>query len=154
MEGDVTAPPLSNVDIDEQSEQSFSDTLDKLCAYYMAMGVPCSEFWDGDYTLLKFYVHKHKIAVEQKNEELWLQGAYFYEAIATALANAFSKHSNAKYPEKPHRLTELSEEEKKIEQEKMVENFRAQLIAARDRFDAKHKREQGGEDLGSRKPGI
>ena len=74
--------------------------------------------------------------------------------IATALANAFSKHSNAKYPEKPHRLTELSEEEKKIEQEKMVENFRAQLIAARDRFDAKHKREQGGEDLGSRKPGI
>lgn len=131
---------------DEQGvEQSFSDVLDKLCAYYMALGVPCDEFWNGDYTLLKYYADRHKIAVEQQNEQLWLQGMYFYEALNVALAQAFSKHSSAKYPEKPHRLTPLSEEEQEIENQKKVEEFRAQLMAACGRFEAKHKREQGGD---------
>lgn len=131
---------------DEQGvEQSFSDVLDKLCAYYMALGVSANEFWDGDYTLLKYYAEKHRIAVEQQNEQLWLQGMYFYEALTVALAQAFSKHSNAKYPEKPHRLTPLSEEEQEIENQKKVEEFRAQLMAACGRFEAKHKREQGGD---------
>ena len=130
---------------DEQGvEQSFSDALDKLCAYYMALGVPADEFWNGDYTLLKFYVEKHRIAVEQQNEQLWLQGMYFYEAITVALAQALSKHSNVKYPDRPHRLTPLSEEEKELENQKKVEEFRAQLMAAGRRFEAKHKREQGG----------
>lgn len=111
----------------------------------MALGVPCDEFWDGDYTRLKYYVDKHRIAVEQQNEQLWLQGVYFYEALSVALAQAFSKHSQAKYPEKPYRLTPLSEEEQELENQKKVEEFRAQLMAAGRRFDAKHKREQGGD---------
>ena len=125
--------------------KSFGETLDKLCAYYMALGVSADEFWNGDYTLLKFYAHKHKIAVEQRNEELWLQGVYFYEAISVALANAFSKHSQAKYPDKPYRLTELSEEEQELENKKKVEEFRAQLMALGRHFEAKHQREQGGD---------
>lgn len=152
MESDVTAPLLSYDEHDV--EQSFSDTLDKLCTYYMALGVSADEFWNGDYTMLKFYVEKHKIAVEQKNEELWLQGVYVYEALCVALSNAFSKNSHAKYPDKPHRLTDLSEEEKELENQKKVEEFRAQLMAIGRRFEAKHKREQGGENLGSRKPNI
>ena len=115
----------------------------------MAMGVSADEFWNGDYTMLKFYAERHKIAVEQKNEELWLQGAYFYEAICVALSNAFGKGAKAKYPEKPHRLTELSEEEKELENQKKVEEFRAQLMALGRRFEAKQKQEQGGENLGS-----
>lgn len=126
-------------------EQSFSDVLDKLCAYYMALGVSANDFWNGDYTMLKYYANRYKIAVEQQNEQLWLQGVYFYEALTVALAQAFSKHSTVKYPEKPHRLTPLSEEEQELENKKKVEEFRAQLLAAGRRFEAKHKREQGGE---------
>lgn len=140
---------------DEQGvEKSFSDVLDKLCAYYMALGVSANEFWDGDYTLLKYYVEKHRIAVEQQNEQLWLQGRYFYEAVAVALEQAFNKHPKLTYPEQPHRLTPLSEEEQELENKKKVEEFRAQLMAACGRFEAKHKREQGGENLGGRKPNI
>ena len=69
---------------------------------------------------------------------------YFYEALTVALAQAFSKHSSVQYPEKPHRLTPLSEEEQELENQKKVEEFRAQLMAAGRRFEAKHKREQGG----------
>ena len=148
MESDVTTAPLLSDD-EHGVEQSFSDTLDKLCTYYMALGVSYDEFWNGDYTMLKFYVERHRIAVEQKNEELWLQGVYFYEALCTALSNAFSKGSKSKYPEKPHRLTEMTEEEKEAENKAKVEEFRSQLMALGRRFEAKHKREQGGENLGS-----
>lgn len=132
-------------------EQSFSDTLDQLCAYYMTLGVPCDEFWNGDYTLLKFYVRKHKLALEQKNEEMWLQGAYNYRAMLVAIENNFSKHPVLRYPDKPVRITELTEKEKEKEQQKILADFRAQLTAACQRFEAKHKREQeqGGENLGS-----
>lgn len=140
----MTASLLSEDD-EQGVEQSFSTVLDKLCAYYMALGVSANEFWNGDPTLLKYYAERHRIAVEQQNEQMWLQGVYFYEAISTALAQAFSKHTNAKYPEKPHRLTPLSEDEQELENKKKVEEFRAQLMAAGRRFEAKHKREQGGE---------
>ena len=124
----------------------------------MALGVPYDEYWNGDYTMLKFYAEKHRLAVEQKNEELWLQGLYFYEALSTVISRAVDKHSNVKYPDKPHRLTPLSEDEKKAEKEKMVEEFRNQLNILGNRFEAKHRREQlekernltqGGENLGS-----
>ena len=116
----------------------------------MAMGVSADEFWNGDYTMLKFYVERHRIAVEQKNEELWLQGVYIYDAICVALANAFGKGQKPRYPDKPYRLTELSEEEKELENQKKVEEFRAQLMTLGRRFEAKHKREQGGDgNLGS-----
>lgn len=111
----------------------------------MALGVSADEFWNGDYTLLKYYVERHRIAVEQQNEQLWLQGVYVYEAVSVALSQAFSKHSQAKYPEKPYRLTPLTEEEQELENKKKVEEFRAQLMELGRRFEAKHKREQGGD---------
>ena len=108
----------------------------------MAMGVPCYEYWNGDYTLLKYYVEAHRLEVERRNEQLWLQGMYFYEGVTVALQQAFSKHTSAKYPDKPHRITPLSEDEQKIENEKKVAEFRAQLVALGKRFEAKHKRER------------
>ena len=65
------------------------------------------EFWEEAPELFwayRFsYIEKIKRNREIKNEELWLQGAYFYEAISVALSNAFSKkHSN--YAEKPYNL--------------------------------------------------
>lgn len=110
----------------------------------MVLGVSADEFWNGDYSMLKYYAEKHKIAVEQQNEQMWLQGMYVYEAVSVALAQSFSKNTTKKYPEKPHRLTPLSEEEQELENQKKVEEFRAQLMALGKRFEAKHKREQGG----------
>ncbi len=139
--------------------------MDALCVYYMMLGVPEKEFWDGDYTRLKYYVRQHNYLVEQRNQELWLQGLYVYEAISVVMAQAFGKGAGRflKYPEKPHRITPLSPEEQEEENKRKVEEFRAQLEAAGQRFNAKKRREQevaktllvqGGESLGSRKPNI
>lgn len=140
---------LSDDESEHGVERSFGETLDKLCSYYMALGVPADEFWNGDYTMLKYYVERHRIAVEQQNEQLWLQGLYFYDALVVALSQSMTKHSTAKYPEKPYRLTPLSEDEQELENKKKVEEFRAQLMALGKRFEAKHKRERGEDAIGS-----
>ena len=113
----------------------------------MLCGVPYDEFWDGDYTRLKFYVQEHKLAVEQRNQELWLQGLYFYEGVSTALYNAFLPKGKPpkKYIEKPYRITEMSEADKEIEKQEILDKFRAQLNAMGKRLERKHKaQEQGG----------
>lgn len=142
---------------------SLSDALDKLCVYYMSIGVSYDEFWHGDYTKLKYYVRLHNLNVERQNEQLWLQGMYFYEGFCAALSKAFNKHSNAKYPDKPHRLTPLTEDEQELEKKKKIEEFRAALDEMGRRFEAKHRRErelalkkqqQDGENLGSTKSNI
>lgn len=124
----------------KSSPTPFGDMLDKLCAYYMAIGVPCDEFWNGDYTRLKYYEETHRIKTELRNQELWLQGFYFYEAVSIAIGNAFRKKGQpaSEYPKEPHRITPLSEDEKEAEKKKIVENFRAQLNAMDKKFSAKH----------------
>lgn len=112
----------------------------------MLCGCPCDVFWNGDYTLLKNYVRMHELAVEQRNQELWLQGFYVYEAVSVSLQNAFSKSGTrkAEYPKEPHRITPLSDAEKEAKNRQTVENFRAQLMALDRKFSKKHK--QGGEN--------
>lgn len=163
MESDeITAQALSDKD-EFGKKLSFGDMLDKLCVYYMSIGVPYEEFWYGDYTKLKYYVRLHNLNVERQNEQLWLQGMYFYEALSVALSKSFNKHSNAKYPDKPHRLTPLTDEEKELEKKKQIEEFRAALDEMGRRFEAKHKRErelalkkqqQDGENIGSTESNI
>lgn len=137
------APPN---EIDSASSTPFSDMLDKMCAYWMLYGVPYDVFWDGDYTQLKYYLEKHKLEVEQRNQELWMQGLYVYEAVSAALSRAFEKHSKAQYPDKPHRLTPLSEEEKEEEKKRKVEEFRNQLLALCGRMERKHNQEKREND--------
>ena len=140
---------LPNLPSDEEekpkSDTPISDWLDKLCPYYMMIGVPYDEFWHGDYTHLKYYVEKHKLEIEKRNQELWLQGLYNYDALTTAISNALAKSAGQrkKYPEKPYRITEKTEEEKQAEKEKMVDDFRSQLMALDRRFTQKHSKEQG-----------
>ena len=147
MEGNSVdlLPELPSEEAEKESDTPISDMLDKICPYYMMIGVPYDEFWNGDYTHLKYYVEKHKLDIERRNQELWLQGMYFYDALSTVISNAMAKsrsgHKN--YPDKPYRITEQSEEEKKAEKEKMVDNFRSQLMALDRRFTQKHSKEQG-----------
>lgn len=52
------------------------------------------EFWNDDPDLFwayRFsYYKKEKRRQEELNYKAWLQGAYIYEAVSVALANAFS----------------------------------------------------------------
>lgn len=48
---------------------------------------------------------------------MWLQGAYFYDAVSKALANSFSKNKKYNYVDKPFDLNQ----NKQIDKEKLNE---------------------------------
>ena len=72
------------------------------------------EFWHGDPWLAKTYRRAYVARRKAENERDWLQGAYYYNAVSTALANAFRKSGQAPYDylEEPFQIFPLSPEEK------------------------------------------
>lgn len=115
--------------------------LDRACSYYMAIGVSYDDFWNGDYTRLKYELEAYRLKQEERNHELWLQGYYVYEATSVALANAFREKGKppAEYRKEPIRITPQTEEEKEEEAKKTLETFKANLIALTGRLE---RREQ------------
>lgn len=75
------------------------------------------QYWDGDFTLVSSYLEGHKLALQRKyendNRNAWLHGLYTYEALGVALSETFSKHSRAKYPDKPHEMQNDERKEKR-----------------------------------------
>lgn len=106
------------------------------------------EYWEGDPYLVVYYRRAHLLKVEQRNQELWLQGLYIYNAFGTVLANAFAKKGakKQKYLEKPIRITPLTETEKRLKAEEERRKVIAHFTALQKAWDKKHKKgkEKGG----------
>ena len=104
---------------------------------YMLYGMTPKEFWHGKPILAKWYREKHKLQIEQKNQQMWLQGLYFYDALAVVMSNAFSKRKE-KYIDKPFDLFPPTEEEKQAKAERIKQAFVEKLNAWKDAFDKAH----------------
>lgn len=96
-------------------------------------GMTYDEFWNGSLERLAVYWQKHQYETEHRNQELWLQGLYIREAIDSA----FDTKRRCKYPDKPHRITEMSDVEKEMEAKRKVEQMREQLMEIKRRSDAR-----------------
>ena len=131
---------------------SLTELFEKQCPIYMSYGMSYDEFWYGDLYLTKFYRESHSIQVKQKDEELWMQGMYIYEALCkvSPILHAFSKKGTKPLPfsEKPYLSNSLAI---KTQEEKEQEEKNAQLIArlhfenwARE-MKKKFSNKQGGE---------
>ena len=118
-------------------KSNYTEFLDALCPYCMMYGMTYEEFWFSNMNRFHDYWQKHEYEREKRNQELWLQGMYVWEAVASVLD---SKHK-IKYPDKPYRLTEMTEAEKEAEAKKKVETMRQQLLEIKRRWDAKNKGE-------------
>ena len=117
-----------------------SDMLDRVCAYYMAIGVSFDEFWNGDYTQLKYRIEANRLMLEERNREMWIQGIYVYDAVMTAMYNANrGKKAQKEYMDKPIRITKQSEEEKEEEAKNILEQFKASLSVMTGRLERREK---------------
>lgn len=80
------------------------------------------QYWNDDCTLVKHYRKAHEIRNELKNQELWLQGMYIYEAFCNVspLLHAFAKRGTRPlpYPDKPYPITKKAAKEREVEIEK------------------------------------
>ena len=105
------------------------------------MGIGASEFWQLNVRTLRPYLLAENIKREERNYFLWLQGAYFYDALGVVMANSFSKKGSKKreYVKEPIRITPLTEEEKAIKAEKERRKIFAMFDAMEREFKAKEK---------------
>lgn len=117
-----------------------SDVFAKVFPEYMLYGMSYDEFWYGKPELAKYYREKHKLEIEQTNQQLWLQGLYIYDALAVVMSNAFSKRKD-KYIEKPFDLFPPTEEEK----EAKAEQIRLAMYEKLNAFKAEFEKRQGAE---------
>ena len=104
------------------------------------------QYWDGDSTLVKYYRKAEELRNEKRNQELWLQGMYIYEALCdvSPVLHAFAQKGTrpAPYTTKPYPLTEKqtkrNEEEK---QRKVVEKgkkfMEAMMASVNKKFEGK-----------------
>lgn len=103
----------------------FAYVFEEHFPYYLAIGMSSHEFWEEDVDLVKWYRKAWELKQDQKNRELWLQGAYIYHALADVAPSFNSLHPKAPSPymSKPLPITEkqIQEEETRREQQKMRE---------------------------------
>ena len=111
---------------------SFTEVFESACPYYMALGMSYEDYWYGDNDLVKYYREADTFRKRIRNEELWLQGMYFAQAIATN----FDK--KAKYPEKPFDIFPKTAIEKQAEAEAERKKIIAHFTALKEQWEKKN----------------
>lgn len=99
------------------------------------------QFWLEDPALCKAYRRADEIRKRRMNEELWLNGIYMAEALASTVGNMFSKQKY-KYPAEPKPITmdeieERKERERIAKMEKIKTAFTAKALAVNASMEAK-----------------
>lgn len=87
------------------------------------MGMTYEDYWLREPNLVKSYRKAYEIRREEINNDLWLQGLYFYRAINASLSAALGgKNSNKlEYFEYPIPFTE---HEKEMDKQRKTEKTR------------------------------
>ena len=109
---------------------------------YMMMGMTYEEYWHSDHDVYRFYRKAWKARREEENKRDWLLGAYFYNAVGTAIGNAFRKKGAhvQNYVEEPWPIFPLSKEEAEAKEQKELERMDEQLHAWAERMKAQQEK--------------
>jgi hypothetical protein len=102
------------------------------------------QYWDGDCLLTKYYREAEELRKERVNQEMWLQGMYFYDAISrlSPILRAFAKKgTKAKpyveeaYPINKKTVKDVQERKEKANSEKGVRYMQAYMVQNNKRFE-------------------
>ena len=63
---------------------TYTSVFEQLCPHYMSIGMTYDEFWNQDVRLVEAYRKAAELRDKRRNQELWLQGMYIYEALCDA----------------------------------------------------------------------
>lgn len=104
--------------------------------YYLAIGMTERQYWDGDCMLAEAFRKADKLRMERKNQALWMQGAYTYQAmcdVSPLFRTSFSKKSVKPAPylkepfpldgRKPRRETEREVENERLKARLFFQNW-------------------------------
>lgn len=149
----MVSDSLSNEDsADEGSERGnrfaspfpYTDIFEKKFSYYLSIGMTEEQYWDRDCCLVKFYREAEEIRRERVNQELWLQGMYFYDALArvSPILHAFAKkgtkaqpYVEEAYPINKKKMEDAQLKKEKAKSQKGVRYMQAYMVANNKRFE-------------------
>ena len=128
MDSELVSSSLSATEGSGQNSSlphfTYTEKFYELFPYYLSIGMTPEQYWDGDCTLAKYYREAEELRNEKRNQELWLQGMYVYEAICdiSPILHAFAKKGTKPnpYPEKPYAITEKQIRRERAEKERKV----------------------------------
>ena len=113
----------------------------------MSIGMSYDEFWNDDVSKVKAYRKAYELQEKRRNQELWLQGMYFYEALcdASPLFRFTMKKGSIKpepYIKEPFPITaaEVREREER-EARKKEERMKAAFAAFAEQIRKKMSKE-------------
>lgn len=109
----------------------------------MSIGMTYDEFWNQDVSLVEVYREANELRDRKRNQELWLQGMYIYEALcdASPLFRFTMKSGTIKpepYAKEPYPITasEVREREERAAKQK-EERLKAEFAAFAERMRQK-----------------
>ena len=106
------------------SRFTYAEKFHEQFPYYLSIGMTAEQYWDGDPEWARAFRKADELRLERKNQELWLQGMYVYEAIcdASPILHDFAKKGTKPHPyvEKPYPITEKSYKRTAKDKEKVT----------------------------------
>ena len=115
----------------------------------MSIGMTYDEFWHQDVRLVEVYRKAAELRDKRRNQELWLQGMYIYEALCDASPLfRFSMKGGAIKPEpyvkEPYPITEADvREREQREARAKEERLKAEFAAFSERMRRKTTETKG-----------
>ena len=124
----------------------------RVLPYYLSIGMSADEFWRGDSTLVKAYQKAEELRKDRKNQELWWQGMYIYDALCAAspLFRAFGKKGAkaAPYAKEPYNIHPKKAKKGKISPEKQQMLKMKSIMQAFMTTNNKSKKKEDPSDAG------
>ena len=80
--------------------KTYTEKFNELFPYYLSIGMTEEQYWDKDNQLVISYRKADELRMTRKNQEMWLQGAYFYDALCrvSPILHAFAKKGTKPTP--------------------------------------------------------
>ncbi|HIR04225.1 MAG TPA: hypothetical protein IAD34_09215 [Candidatus Scatovicinus merdipullorum] len=104
--------------------KTYTEKFNELFPYYLAIGMTEEQYWDKDCDLVVYYRKAETLRIDRKNQEMWLQGAYFYDALCriSPILHAFARKGTkpSPYPTEPYAITDKQVEFEQMEKHKKV----------------------------------
>ena len=101
----------------------------------MSIGMSYDDFWHGDVVMVKAYRKASELRDRRNNQDMWLQGRYFYDALCAAsplyrftMKKGMIKpepYTKEPYPTTHAELLEREEREAKAKEERLKAEFTA-----------------------------
>ena len=132
---------------------TYTEQFYEVFPYYLSIGMTYEQFWNDDPMLTKYYRQADEIRNDRRNQELWLQGMYIYDAlcdVAPILHSMAKRGTKARpYVERPYAITEKqrlreAEEKERLNALKAKRFMEALMSSNNARFKEKSNKEQGG----------